>query len=360
MFLESLYCKNFRNFVSLDLDFPKGKTLIVGDNSVGKTNLIEMVYFLSTFSSFRAQKTDNLVRFGEKFFTLSGTYGDAEVKVRYSNKKEIFINDSKQSSVKEAFGAIPIVALTNEDVDIINGGPGDRRYFMNISISLYDRKYLDYLYEYRRAKKQRNKLLIDAKKLGRYGNFSLWERQLIKAIYPIVEARVSFLEKLSFYAREIFKDITGKTVAIEYIPGADYDNIESEFEAKRRQEIDTGYTLFGPHRDDIEIKVENHDAKDSASFGIKKLLVTSLKMAISRILTEIREEEPIILIDEMLGGLDRKNSDSLAEFLGSAKQVLITTADRNFKCDGNYNRYIIEKKNGTPFVSECSEKIYTF
>lgn len=360
MFLESLYCKNFRNFVSLDLDFLRGKTLIIGDNSVGKTNLIEMVYFLSTFSSFRTQKTDNLVRFGEKFFTLLGTYGGTEVKVRYSNKKEIFINDSKQKSIKEAFGTIPVVALTNEDVDIINGGPGNRRYFMNINISLYDRMYLDYLYEYRRAKKQRNRLLINAKKLGRSGNFDLWERQLIKSIYPIVEARISFVERLSFFAREMFKDITGKTVAIEYIPGADYDNIESEFKTKRRQEIETGYTLFGPHRDDIMIKVENHDAKDSASFGIKKLLVTSLKMAISRILTEIREEEPIILIDEMLAGLDRKNSDSLAEFLGSAKQVLITTADRNFKCDKNYSRYIIEKKNEAPFVSECTEKIYTF
>jgi len=360
MFLEGLYCKNFRNFVSLDLDPLKRKILVVGDNSVGKTNLIEMVYFLSTFNSFRTQKIDNLVRFGERFFTLSGTYGDTEIKVKYSNKKEIFINDSKQKSVKEAFGTIPVVALTNEDVDIIDGGPGNRRYFMNISISLYDRKYLDYLYEYRRAKKQRNRLLLNAKKSGRSGNFDLWERQLAKSIYPIVKARISFLKKLSFFATEIFKDITGKTIAIEYIPGADYDNLESEFKAKRLREIEAGYTLFGPHRDDIMIKVENHDARDSASFGIKKLLVTSLKMAISRILTEVREEEPIILIDEMLGGLDRKNSDALAEFLGSAKQVLITTTDRNFRCDKSYSRYIIEKKNGTPFVSECTEKIYTF
>jgi DNA replication and repair protein RecF len=346
--------------MSLDLGFLKGKTLIVGDNSVGKTNLIEMVYFLSTFGSFRTKKTDNLVRFGEKFFALSGTYGDIEIKVKYSDKKEIFINDSKQKSVKEAFGTIPVIALTNEDVDIVNGGPGNRRYLMDISISLYDRKYLDYLYEYRRAKKQRNRLLINAKKMGRFGNFELWEKQLVKSIYPIVEARISFVEKLSFYANKIFKDITGKTVTIEYIPGADYDNIESEFKTKRRQEIETGYTLFGPHRDDIMIKVENHEVKETASFGVKKLLITSLKMAISRILTEIREEEPIIIIDEMLGGLDRKNSDSLSDFLESAKQVLITTADRNFKCDKNYSRYIIEKKNGTPFVSECTEKIYTF
>ncbi len=360
MFLESIYCKNFRNFRSLNLEFLEGRTLIVGDNGVGKTNLIETIYFLSTFSSFRTQMTENLVRFGKDFFTLSGTYGDTEVKVKYTGKKEIFIDDSMQKSIKEAFGVIPVVALTNEDVEIINGGPGKRRYFMNISISLYDRKYLNYLYEYRRAKKQRNKLLLNAKKGGRLGNFELWEKQLIKAIYPIVEARSSFMEKLSFYTREIFKDLTGKTVELEYVPGADYDNIEVEFDKNRQQEIEAGYTLFGPHRDEIVFKVGSHQAKEAASFGIKKLLVTSLKMGISRILTETREEEPILLIDEMLGGLDKKNSNSLAEFLRKAKQVLITTTNEDIKYGKDYNRYIIEEKNGTPFVCKCAEKIRTF
>ena len=360
MFLESIYCKNFRNFESLSLDFLEGRTLIVGDNSVGKTNLIEMIYFLSTFSSFRTQQTGNLVRFGENFFTLSGTYGGTEVKVKYSGKKEILIDDSIQKSTKEAFGTIPVIALTNEDVEIINGGPGKRRYLMNISISLYDRKYLNYLYEYRRAKKQRNKLLLNAKKGGRHGNFELWEKQLVKSIYPIVEARGFFVEKLSFYTREIFKDLSGETVSMEYIPGADYNNIEAEFSTKRQQEIEAGYTLLGPHRDEIVLKVGNHQAKEASSFGMKKLLITSLKMGISRILTDIREEEPILLIDEMLGGLDRKNSDSLAEFLKKAKQVLITTTNTDVKYDKDYSRYIIEEKNGSPFVGKCTEKIHTF
>ena len=360
MFLESIYCKNFRNFESLNLEFLEGRTLIVGDNGVGKTNLIEMIYFLSTFGSFRTQITGNLVRFGEDFFTLSATYGDTEVKVKYAGKKKIFIDDSVQKGLKEAFGMIPVVALTNEDVEIINGGPGKRRYFMNISISLYDRKYLSYLYEYRRAKKQRNKLLINAKKGGRLGDFELWEKQLVKSIYPIVEARISFVEKLSFYTREIFRSLTGKTVELDYIPGADYDKIEAEFDKNRQQEIEAGYTLFGPHRDEIMLKIGNHQAKEAASFGIKKLLVTSMKMAISRILTDIREEEPILLIDEMLGGLDRKNSDSLGQFLRKAKQVLITTTNDDIKYDKDYKRYIIEEKNGTPFISKCAERICTF
>ncbi len=303
---------------------------------------------------------ENLISFGKDFFTLSGTYGDTEVKVKYLEKKEIFIDDLMQNSIKEAFGIIPVVTLTNEDIEIINGGPESRRYFMNISISLCDRKYLNYLYEYRRAKKQRNKLLLDAKKRKRFGNFELWEKQLIKTIYPIVEARSFFVKKLSFYTQEIFRDLTGKAVAIRYIPGADYDNIEADFNRKRQQEIEAGYTLLGPHRDEIAIEIENHPAKESSSFGIKKLLIASLKMGISRILTDIREEEPILLIDEMLGGLDKRNSDSLTEFLKRAKQVLITTTKEDIEYGKDCSRYIIEERDGTPFISKCAEKIHTF
>jgi DNA replication and repair protein RecF len=144
MFLESIYCKNFRNFRDLNLDLLEGRTLIIGNNSVGKTNLIEMVYFLSTFGSFRTSKLENLIHFDEKFFAVSGTYGDTEVKIHYSGKKEISVNDLTQKSLKETFGIIPVIALTNEDVEIIDGEPSNRRYLIDISISLYDRKYLDF------------------------------------------------------------------------------------------------------------------------------------------------------------------------------------------------------------------------
>lgn len=359
MRLKSLYCKNFRNFKALDLAFREGGTLITGNNGVGKTNLLEMVYFLSTFSSFRTSKTTDLLHFAENFFTVSGIYGDTEVKVKYSGRKEISVNGLKQESQKEAFGTIPVVALTNEDIEIINGSPSKRRYFINISISLYNRTYINHLYEYRRVRKQRNKLLLRAKKGEKVKNIELWEKQLIKSIYPIVEVRRDFIEKLSAHVEGIFKELTGKKVKIEYVPGGDYSDIGAQFGRKRKKEIEVGYTLFGPHRDDIEFTVNGHTAKVAFSFGLKRLLVISLKMAISRILTERREEEPILLIDEMLGGLDRKNSNSLAEFLKRSRQVLIATTEEELGKNKGFNKYRIKKRNGTPFVRECTEKVYS-
>jgi DNA replication and repair protein RecF len=360
MFLESLYCKNFRNFRDLNLDLFEGRTLIIGNNGVGKTNLIEMIYFLSTFGSFRTAKLENLLHFDEDFFIVSGTYGDTEVKTNYSGKKEIFVNDLAQKSLREAFGIIPAISLTNDDVEIIDGEPSDRRYLMDISISLHDRKYLNYLYEYRRAKKQRNSLLLKAKRNFPVKNLELWEKQLIKSIYPIVEARNIFTERLSAYTEEIFKELAGEKVTIEYVPGGDYDNIKTQFETRRKEEIEAGYTLFGPHRDDITLKINNRRVKAISSFGTKRLLATSIKMAVSRILTDIREEEPIIIIDEMLDGLDRKNSDSLSGFLKKSKQVLITTTREDFKDKKDYNIYRIEKRNESPFIRKCTEKIHTF
>ena len=120
-----------------------------------------------------------------------------------------------------------------------------------------------------------------------------------------------------------------------------------------------GYTLFGPHRDDISFGVKSRPIKAVFSFGTKRLLATSLKIAVSRILTAIREEEPLLLIDEMLDGLDRKNHASLSEFLKKSKQVLITTTDEELRYDKDYNVYRIEKRNESPFIRRCPERIHT-
>ncbi|MEO0293506.1 MAG: DNA replication and repair protein RecF [candidate division WOR-3 bacterium] len=359
MFLEILRCKNFRNFREIELVLPPGRILIVGNNGVGKTNLIEMVYFLSVFSSFRTSNIENLLCFGKPYFVVSGIYGDTEIKISYSKKREIFINDLPQKSLKESFGKIPVVALTNKDLVIIDEEPSKRRHLIDLSISLYNRNYLNYLYEYRRVKKQRNSLLLEAKNGKEMKTLEIWNKQLIKFIYPIIEERKIFLEKLSDYTEKFFEYLCGEKVKIKYIPGGDYSDIENQLKKNIKKEIEMGYTLFGPHRDDIEIKINNKDAKGVLSFGMKKLLISSLKFAISYILKETRKQEPILVIDEMLDGLDRKNADSLWEILSEFNQVFITTTENTFKKEGNYNLYKIEEKDGTPIVRRCAEKIYS-
>ncbi len=350
MFLESLYSKNFRNFESLKLDLSPGRTIIVGNNGVGKTNLLEMIYFLSTFGSFRTSNDHDLLRFGESFFVVSGLYGDKEVKVHYSDRKEVFISGIKQKSLRESFGTIPVVALTSHDLEIINGLPSRRRRFMNIGISLYKRTYINYLSEYNRAKKQRNRLLQGAKKGKSINGIEVWEKQLSTATFPIISARNEFVNRLVQYAVPIFHQLTGRTLEIGYKKGGDYNNLELQLKRMRDTEIERGYTLFGPHRDDIILKVDSHPAQVSASFGIKRILAISLRMALSRILTEARGEEPIIIIDEVLGELDRRNLGALSEFIQKSEKVLIATTRNDLMKNEDFNIYRIEEKNGAPLI----------
>ncbi|MCK4226731.1 DNA replication/repair protein RecF [candidate division WOR-3 bacterium] len=352
MYLKSLYVKNFRNFRAIELNFEPGRNLILGDNGVGKTNLVEIVYFLSTFGSFRTYDDRDLLYFGESFFVVSGEYGDVEVKVRYSDEKEVFINGVKKRRLRDGFGTIPVIAFTSGDLDIVNGSPARRRRFMDIGISLYRRPYIEMLSLYNRAWRQRNSWLNQVKTGREIGAVEVWEEQLSRYASPIIKARVEHVNKLIDYAIPLFYSLTGQELKISYKEGGDYSNLGEQLRKMRDREIERGYTLYGPHRDDIVFWVDNHPAKTVASFGTKRALTVSLRMAQARILTEVRGEEPIIILDEIIGELDKERIGSLSKLMSEYEQVLIATAREDIRWGGNFNVYRIENRNGAPVIKK--------
>ncbi len=359
MYLKSLYGKNFRNFRSIELDLLSGKNLILGDNGVGKTNLVEMVYFLSTFGSFRTSEDADLLRFGDSIFVVSGVYGDIEVEVRYSDKKEVLINGIKKKRLRDGFGTIPVVAITSSDLEIIDGPPSKRRRFIDISISLYRRIYIEMLSVYNRAWKQRNSLLNQARMGKEIRGIEIWEEQLSRCAMPIVEARVLYIDKLIKYTVPVFYSLSGQKIEISYKKGGNYNDLRGQLRKMRNREIERGNTLFGPHRDEIIFKINGHPAKMFASFGIKRALAVSLRMAQAKILSEARREEPIIILDEITGELDRDRIDSLSNLLDEYTQVLIATTREDIQVSGNFNIYRIEDRDGAPFVKTGVKEIYS-
>ena len=359
MFLESLYVKNFRNFKSLELDLLPGKNLVLGDNGVGKTNFVEIVYFLSTFGSFRTSEDVDMLRFGESFFTVSGVYGDVEVGVRYSDKKEVFINGIKKKRLRDGFGTIPVVALTSSDLKIVDGPPSRRRRFINIGISLYRKPYIEMLSEYNRALKQRNSLLGQAKRGREIRGVEIWEEQLSQLALPVVEARIDYMDKLIEYTVPVFDSLTGQKLEILYVKGGNYSNLYMQLKEMRKREIERGYTLYGPHRDEIKFRIDGHSAKVTASLGIKRSLTISLRVAQARILNELRKEEPIIILDEIIGELDKNRLDSLSSIMDGYKQVLITTTREDIQKSGNFNVYRIEHRDGAPVIRKGAKEIFS-
>ena len=359
MYLKSLYAKNFRNFKTLKLDLKPGINLILGDNGVGKTNLVEIVYFLSTFGSFRTPNDDDLVRFGESYFIISGMYGDVKVEVRYAEKKKVLVNKVKQERLSNAFSTIPVIALTSSDLEIVDGAPVRRRRFMNIGISMYKRPYIDILSLYSRALKQRNSLLKHATTGKEISGIEIWEKQLAINASPIVTARKDYINRLLHYAVPVFYSLTGQDIEIAYKEGADYENLMEQFKQMRKKEIERGYTLYGPHRDDIIFKTKGHSAKVSASFGIKRLITIALRIAQARMLTQIRGEEPILILDEMIGELDKEKLELLSDLLMDYEQVLIATTREDLQERGDYNIYRIEERDGAPFIRKGAETIHS-
>jgi DNA replication and repair protein RecF len=336
-----------------------GKNLFLGDNGVGKTNLLEIVNFLSTFSSFRTCEDSDLIRFGEAFFIVSGNYGDTEVEVRYRDKKEVLINGIKKRRLRDSFGMIPVVSLTSNDIEIVDGSPGCRRRFINIGVSFYDKVYIDVLSSYNRALKQRNSSLSRAKMGKSIKGIEIWEEQLSNYALTIVKSRKDYLDKLVEHAAPVFDSLTGLKMQILYKKGGNYSNLNMQFKKMRKREIERGYTLNGPHRDDIIFIIDGHNAKVTASFGVKRALTVSLRIAQAQILHEERNEEPIIILDEIIGELDKDRIYSLSTLLDDYKQVLIATTREDVQESGDFNVYKIENKNGAPIIRKGIKKIHS-
>lgn len=359
MYLENLHGKNFRNFSDLDLKIEPGLCLIMGENGVGKTNLLELIYFISTFGSFRTSYIKDLIKFDEEFMVASGLYGDRKVRIHFSGNRSVFIDDIEQDRISDAFGTIPAIAMTSEDMEIVNGSPGRRRKFLNIAISLFSKSYIDYLSKYNRILKQRNKLLKDIKEKNHNPDeITVWDRQLSKISQPIVKERIDFINKIKEKIMPVFESLTEHQVDVNYMEGGDYSNLEKQLAKKRKVEIERGYSLYGPHRDDISLKVNNHPASTTASFGIKRILTVALRLSVAEILHEIRKEEPLILMDEIIGELDKKRTAALLEHLKNYQQVLIATARENIIDNDNINAFKIEEEDGTPTFRRCTKKVH--
>jgi len=228
-----------------------------------------------------------------------------------------------------------------------------------MGISLYNRTYIDTLSWYNRALRQRNSLLNHAKMGKVIKGIEIWEEQLSHYALPIIKARVDYIDKLIKHTVPVFDTLAGQKLELSYKRGGNYRNLKEQLKKMRNKEIERGYTLYGPHRDEIIFKIDGHGAKVSASFGIKKALTLSLRIAQARILNEVRKEEPIIILDEIIGELDRDRIDLLSGLLDEYEQVLIATTREDVQGSGDFNVYRIEDRDGTPVIRKDLKEIHS-
>jgi DNA replication and repair protein RecF len=345
MYIKSIRGSNFRNLTNFELEFSQGKNLFLGSNGAGKTNLLELIHYLCIGRSMRsAAEDEQLICFSREWFRLEGNAQSSEGEIAIEaafNKEEkrLKINGELQQKLSGLIGRMPVVSLSPEDDDLCKSGASIRRRFMDLAISQFSKTYLADLQEYNRVLKQRNHLLYAIKE-GRSNNASLdvWNQQLVESGMKVSNKRIEVIDDLKELAGSKYVGISGgrERLGLRYHFSYKIESgqkieelfakaLTNGFEFERRR----GITMFGPHRDDLEISLSGVPIRQFGSQGQQRTAAISLKLAVAEIMAKQLREKPVILLDEIFAELDSDRSALLVSQLDPESQVFIASAHDN-------------------------------
>ena len=344
MHINQLILKDYRNYQDLDLNFSENLNVIYGMNGQGKTNILEAIFVAGFGSSFRTKRDKELINSAstETYIRaeLSKSYGDytIEYTLKKDLKKEIKVNKNHLKKRSELFGHLNVVVFSPEDLKLIKEGPSERRRFIDREISNLKKIYCADLIEYHRILSQRNALIKKSRhKQSNLDMISIWDEQLASVGTSLMLERKAFIEKLNEVSYKLHLQITEEKeeIKLKYLPNikvnsAEYDKIYMEFLNKLTQQlsndVDKGYTTVGPHRDDLDIRVNGIDVKTYGSQGQQRTAALSLKLSEIEIIYDEIGEYPVLLLDDVMSELDKKRQNDLLKSLKSL-QTIITITD---------------------------------
>ena len=354
MYIKQLRLKNFRNYKDESISFIPKTNILCGDNAQGKTNALEALYMFAFGKSFRTQQDRETIMLGESYTKIDVLYSDnhrdntIEIIILKDRKKQIKINGVNITKLSELLSKLSVVLFFPEELGLIKEGPYVRRRFLDVALSGARPRYYHLLGKYNKILEQRNNLI---KKIRGSSCTSLsdtlkvWNEGLCAYGMELCRYRSEYVKKLCDSAKKIHFEATGEDLLITYKTRFQTkEEMLSKLEASLSREIEQGYTLYGPHRDDLDIVIDAKDAKSFASQGQQRSAVLSLKLAQAEILFEETGEYPVLLLDDILSELDEKRRSFLVKKIPD-KQVIITCAGIDEVFNGS-NANIIHVKNG--------------
>ena len=336
MKIKTLGLKNYRNCKDIWLDFSCQKTLIIGKNAQGKTNILESIYLLSDLKSPRTSVMTDLINFDSEGFEINSTIekNNTEIELDYSynqeKKRDFKINKVKSSS-KDFKLVVKTVLFSTKDLLLLRGAPQDRREWLDRAISQIYPAYDDRVSKYEKIRIQKNNLLkqeyIDEALL------EVYNEQLVITGANIIFLRKKFLKEIEKLAQIKHKIISDSEIfTLNYTcPESEIDSIceylKHQLVAKRSEEFGRRQSCVGPHRDDIEFRINGIDAVKFASQGQQRTLVLALKLAELDIIKEKTGFSPILLLDDVLAELDETRQNYLLKSIEEGIQTIITSVD---------------------------------
>jgi DNA replication and repair protein RecF len=356
MLLTSLLLRNFRNHADIEMTFSPKVNLIIGDNGIGKTNILEAIYFLSTGRSFRTSQLTDLIRHGCDHFYLEANFTKEDVsqclKVGYDGKKrKIEYNASNLYAFSNLLGIIPSVLYSPKDISLIIGAPVERRRFLNLYLGQSDPLYVHYLLRYTKALEHRNAIL-KRKSLNDVDEIECFEKEMANASVYLMIQRKNALEALEKGLSSILFKLTQKKeiFTIRYQPSFSIqkelskEGIELQYKKQRKKELILGVSLIGPHRDDFSISLEGQLIKTFCSEGQKRAFLSALKIAEWSLLKERHLKDPLMCIDDLGIHLDETRHVLLEQGVKDLGQVFLTSPRNEFSYGSSSECKIFELK----------------
>ena len=354
MYLKTLHLVQFRNYRVAQIDFDAPKTILVGNNAQGKSNLLEAVELLATLKSHRSTRDRELVLedtdVGQIRANLERGYGSVELALTLRNqgRRTVALNQESLRRQLDFLGVLNAVQFSSLDLELVRGAPERRRNWLDSILTQLEPIYAHILQQYNQVLRQRNALLKKIRTLRAEGRIdesssrdydsqlALWDAQLATAGSRVTRRRARVLERLAPLAAAWHASISAATEVLEitYAPNIslekdDPEGVQQAFldkiQQRRLPEQVHGTTLVGPHRDEVEFTINQTPARSYGSQGQQRTLVLALKLAELKLIEEVVGEPPLLLLDDVLAELDLNRQNQLLEAIQDRFQTLITT-----------------------------------
>lgn len=352
MYLKTLHLRQFRNYKDQRIDFSAPKTILVGNNAQGKSNVLEAVELLATLKSHRGGRDRDFVREGASegkiSATLDRTNGLSELALtlRTQGRRTVALNQESLRRQLDFLGVLNAVQFSSLDLDLVRGAPERRRNWLDSMLTQLEPIYAHILQQYNQVLRQRNALLkalknqdsdaLDRISANQDSELALWDAQLATVGSRVTRRRSRVLQRLAPLATAWHASISGKTEVLEltYAPNIplEYDDAASvqqsfldKIQQRRVAEQHIGTTIVGPHRDDVDFAINQTPARAYGSQGQQRTLVLALKLAELKLIEEVVGEPPLLLLDDVLAELDLLRQNQLLDAIQDRFQTLIAT-----------------------------------
>lgn len=339
MQIKNLTLTNFRNYSNQSVELNEGLNIIIGKNAQGKTNLLESIFLCAIGKSPRSSKDKELIKWNTDFAKISlniaKKLGNSSIDLYlFSNQnKAIKIDKIGIKKIGQLLGTFNAIYFSPDELKLIKESPEERRRFMDIDLSQFDKNYFYALNNYNQILQQRNKLLKTPDINTIKDTLPIWDEQLSNYGATIIKSRLKLIENLKISAKKIHKYLTSDNEDLEI----SYTGFSSENETDLKQillkkmqeniekDIHLGYTTIGPHRDDIKITANGIDLRAFGSQGQQRTASLTLKLAELETFKEKLGEYPVLLLDDVMSELDENRQLKLLEFIKPIQTILTCT-----------------------------------